>query len=512
MNGEILMINQRVHIAIIDDGVNVDDSDMHLYKNFEILDDLTISNSPSSGSGHALKAFLIMQKKIDNECYISSIKILNEKCISSIDKLCKGLEICKKMKVDIINLSLGSTMFYDRDIILRIVNELYNLGIIIIAAVNNNLKLTYPASFSNVICVKANKLLEKNQIEKVSSNFLGVDFEVFSNYRMESSHLGKFWIGNHNSYSAPIVTALVANIYRAVGGIKGDKIEIIKKKIYDEIKISKEEINIYYELDWLMEGCLIIVKNKDLYNELLEVNRFGVYNRIADILYVESVEELKQVSSKMCKKYRTIVISEIEGECEELLKRDINDYFSFQYVFLGKGAYLNYYNTYHNNKVFNYYDIFAKESLRKKCVFEGKLPIIFISKISRLFFLKLLYKLMDEGFNTLIISDDPYMILFLSNCIYVGNISDGRSILDNIEIEKIILNRNIDAICFFSIKKHIAENALQFVDLFIESNTKKVFLRSEKNKKLFLDELDIRVETLYDNILTYFGYKDTTPR
>ena len=119
---------------------------------------------------------------------------------------------------------------------------------------------------------------------------------------------------------------------------------------------------------------------------------------------------------------------------------------------------------------------------------------------------------MDEGFNTLIISDDPYMILFLSNCIYVGNISDGRSILDNIEIEKIILNRNIDAICFFSIKKHIAENALQFVDLFIESNTKKVFLRSEKNKKLFLDELDIRVETLYDNILTYFGYKDTTPR
>lgn len=93
------------------------------------------------------------------DCVISSVQILDENGQGGINKLRQAFEWCLEEKIDIVNLSLGTTNFRDKEVLQQIVNDYVRKGLIIIAAFSNEYVTTYPAFFSNVIgvAVKNNK-------------------------------------------------------------------------------------------------------------------------------------------------------------------------------------------------------------------------------------------------------------------------------------------------------------------------------------------------------------------
>ncbi|KJD45255.1 S8 family serine peptidase [Paenibacillus terrae] len=90
------------------------------------------------------------------DAMISSVKILNHRKGNAV-QLCAALRWCVKHRVQVANISLGSTDFRDRGMLREVVNEFAAAGLIMVCAAHNGGLLTYPASFTNVIGVQCGR-------------------------------------------------------------------------------------------------------------------------------------------------------------------------------------------------------------------------------------------------------------------------------------------------------------------------------------------------------------------
>ena len=133
-------------------------------------------------------AYIIKINTINSKIY--SIRILDEKGKGLINSISPALEWCYKNGIRLVNLSLGTTHFRDKNKIREIINSYAYKGIIIVAATSNSGYTTYPASFSNVISVEVGDdfcFAEYAQKEK------GIDFSAPVKQEL---FLGKTPIGN----------------------------------------------------------------------------------------------------------------------------------------------------------------------------------------------------------------------------------------------------------------------------------------------------------------------------
>lgn len=89
----------------------------------------------------------------DAELY--SYKLLDNTGKGNVDDLKSAFDWCLMNNIRLVNLSFGTTHFKDKGIIRQLVNQYANKGLIIIAATANSGYTAFPASFSNVIGVKA---------------------------------------------------------------------------------------------------------------------------------------------------------------------------------------------------------------------------------------------------------------------------------------------------------------------------------------------------------------------
>ena len=139
---------EKPHIVIIDDGINENEINYKI-ESFNVNEeDKELKTDYISHGTYCCK---IIEKYLKVDVQLSSIKILDNVGKGDAENLIKALEIAESKKADIINLSLGSITFKDRDKILPTINRLANKGVIIVCAVHNKNYYTYPASFSNVI-------------------------------------------------------------------------------------------------------------------------------------------------------------------------------------------------------------------------------------------------------------------------------------------------------------------------------------------------------------------------
>ena len=111
-------------------------------------------------------------------------------------------------------------------------------GLIIIAASSNNEYCTYPASFANVIGVCSGYEFAVNIQEKLSK---GIDFVAPSNHEVEIGGVS-FRLGKSNSFAAPYVTALVADLIYEKGLMTIDEIR-------DYLCVKRD--NFVYSPDWI---------------------------------------------------------------------------------------------------------------------------------------------------------------------------------------------------------------------------------------------------------------------
>ncbi|MCX7921762.1 MAG: S8 family serine peptidase [Clostridia bacterium] len=255
------MIKKSLHIAVVDDGINEKFySTGPFHYDIEITPELQVierSGYDPYLTSHGTTCAGIIKKYFPN-VVLSSIKILNKRALGVKDQLIKAIEWCCDNGIQLVNLSLGTIDYRDFDSIKHVVNGADKKGLIIVAACNNRNIISYPASLSNVIGVKCDKMDKLRQGEYVYNTPSYDNIEITSC----STHALKIFTGEVqttslcNSFAAPFVTALAARIMEACPGItlEGIKYELRGGALNRDECLA--ETNFYKNIDWVERGIV----------------------------------------------------------------------------------------------------------------------------------------------------------------------------------------------------------------------------------------------------------------
>mgnify|MGYP001107832285 FL=1 len=217
----------EIQIAVIDSGLNEKLLDRKKIRNrFEVDEnnDFIEERSMSKASDflHGTICAIIIEKYCPDAVF-NSIRILNQNGTGGVEKLEPALEWCCKNNIKIVNLSLGTTHFKEKDILKKLINRYTYKGLVFVAAISNIGYFTFPASFTNVIGV-AN--VESPLSYSKDYIHLGIDTVTISEHIIMLENK-EHKTSPSNSYAAPYICALIAN------KLSNDKtLDIVKLKRY----------------------------------------------------------------------------------------------------------------------------------------------------------------------------------------------------------------------------------------------------------------------------------------
>jgi hypothetical protein len=279
------MSNESLGICIIDSGVN--ETALYIGKistNMEITRKLQVRRRPSYDAqviNHATVCAAIIRKYAP-DAVLHSMKILNSREKSTIEQLKAAVLWCLQNNIRIIHMSIGSIIHSDFDEMRLLANTAWKQGAVIVAACNNNGKITYPATLDRVIGVKCDRgssLVEGEYIYN-SISLDGVEVTACSKHSLTLPGGKGFNTVCTNSYAAPFITALVYNILRdnpclAIGGIKEALRRGAKEGQCDLTNVTSSRY-----IDWV-ENALIVDFGDN--SELLSTTKtpFNITDKIA---------------------------------------------------------------------------------------------------------------------------------------------------------------------------------------------------------------------------------------
>ncbi|QDY85179.1 S8 family serine peptidase [Paenibacillus polymyxa] len=251
-------MHAKIHVAIIDDGVNANFLNTHLLYDVEIAHG-GVADGRSLNHGTLCAA--IVQTYFP-DAVISSVKIMNDRKGNAV-QLCAALDWCVKHGVQVANMSLGSINYRDRGMLREAVNDAAGAGLIMVCAAQNEGLLTYPASFANVIGVRCDQsgTLTAGQYtydaEKAYSS--GIEFTAFARHELIDSTGGTVRCSNSNSYAAPFVTAQVCKVLQQSKPIPSiEKLKyILFKNSYRPIQDSDLPAVHYKRPDWIRRAHVL---------------------------------------------------------------------------------------------------------------------------------------------------------------------------------------------------------------------------------------------------------------
>ncbi|WP_238353972.1 S8 family serine peptidase [Paenibacillus sp. 23TSA30-6] len=245
-------MNAKIHVAIIDDGVNAG------FLNTQLLYNVEIAHGGVEDGGtlnHGTLCAAIVQTYFP-DVIISSVKIMNHRKGNAV-QLCAALDWCVKHGVQVANISLGSINYRDRGMLREAVNDAAMAGLIMVCAAQNGGLLTYPASFANVIGVRCdrNGILTAGQYtydpEMAFSS--GIDFTAFAKHELVGAVGEAVQCPNSNSYATPFVTAQVCKVLQQSKRVPSiEKLKhILHKNSYRPIQDTGLPVMRYKHPDWI---------------------------------------------------------------------------------------------------------------------------------------------------------------------------------------------------------------------------------------------------------------------
>lgn len=247
-------MTDKIHIALLDNGVaptfyGSPENSIYIDEENNLQQYTEDSNKISHGT-----ICSIVLKYYAPDSLFSSIKILQSDGRGLIEKLTPALEWCWENNVEIVNLSLGSTHFMDRQLIRSVINYYTNKGIVFVCAGSNSGYTSYPASFSNVIGVTAGVAgLEDEEYRFISNIHTGIDILSFTICSIPIEDQ-KFEIPQSNSYTTPFITSKVYDIIK-----KNSDCSVfqIKKKLLEGAQNPTALIQFYNNPDWIYNACIV---------------------------------------------------------------------------------------------------------------------------------------------------------------------------------------------------------------------------------------------------------------
>jgi subtilisin family serine protease len=204
---------KNITVAVIDSGC-----DKHMISDSRLVDGLSfvkkendfiyeLSNDYYDNIGHGTIC-IDRILKIVPDVRIIPLKIFNNELETNCYIMSKALNYAIEKKVNVINMSLCTTLEKNIEYLYYVCEKAKNNGIIIVAASPCLETKCYPASFDNVISVGSNKSLdvfdyyynEENAIECIANGYLGND----------AKYGGSYINNNYSSFATPIITGIVS--------------------------------------------------------------------------------------------------------------------------------------------------------------------------------------------------------------------------------------------------------------------------------------------------------------
>ena len=428
-----------MNIAIIDSGTK-DYENITKGYNFRVKGDneIIIENNFHDTYGHGTAVYSII-KKNNEECNYYIFKVIDQNDTIDEKIICTALEyIFNNLDIDIINMSLGTVSLSD-DRMYNICKRLYDKGVILVSAFDNEGAISYPAAFDCVIGVDGSDLCRK------VDDFIFYEDKIL-NVAAKGGMQRVKWCEPDNiivkgsSFACAHATNKIVNIYK--NGIKSfeEILEYFKSIAIQIIAYEEKEEKVF---EYKIDRAVIFPFNKEMHNfvrypELLDFKVMEVYDtkyssnvgrKTTDVMIDKSVKEycIKNIDDIKWDLFDTLVIGHTEkllsyiGKeyiVDSLIKEAINrgkNIYSFDRI--DKAEYKND-NIYFPAVIDKYLP-----PLREGKLFYINKPVLGIfgtsSKQGKFTLqLELRKRLIDEGYQVGQLGTEPNALLFGLDCVY----------------------------------------------------------------------------------------------
>lgn len=296
---------ERIKIAIIDSGINIDDS---YFSNYIIGEKSFVSATCMDDNGHGSLCASTILKECKN-VYFYIEKILDKKNISSLDVLEQSLINLLDIDVDIISLSLTVLTLEHEKKLKDICHALEKQGKIIIASLSNGDKKSYPAYYSSVIGVQG-FILENEKSYWYKSN-KRVQAVVDNNPYLHRNNNFEYELwGKCNSFSTAKLAGIISSIMYKFNIKEKHIIETILEKQAHKNNWSKRQLlkskrfPIFYPQkkydDLLLNQIIDIVCD---YLKITDKNilyQYGLFDYHIGLTYKNAYNLLKILEKNFC--------------------------------------------------------------------------------------------------------------------------------------------------------------------------------------------------------------------
>ena len=428
-----------MNIAIIDSGTK-DYENITKGYNFRVKGDneIIIENNFHDTYGHGTAVYSII-KKNNEECNYYIFKVIDQNDTIDEKIICTALEyIFNNLDIDIINMSLGTVSLSD-DRMYNICKRLYDKGVILVSAFDNEGAISYPAAFDCVIGVDGSDLCRK------VDDFIFYEDKIL-NVAAKGGMQRVKWCEPDNiivkgsSFACAHATNKIVNIYK--NGIKSfeEILEYFKSIAIQIIAYEEKEEKVF---EYKIDRAVIFPFNKEMHNfvrypELLDFKVMEVYDtkyssnvgrKTTDVMIDKSVKEycIKNIDDIKWDLFDTLVIGHTEkllsyigkeNIVDSLIKEAINrgkNIYSFDRI--DKAEYKND-NIYFPAVIYKYLP-----PLREGKLFYINKPVLGIfgtsSKQGKFTLqLELRKRLIDEGYQVGQLGTEPNALLFGLDCVY----------------------------------------------------------------------------------------------
>jgi minor extracellular protease Epr len=228
------LTGKGVRIAVVDTGIAI-------HEDLNIADGASFTSYTSSfydDNGHGTHVAGIIGSTNNNfgtvgiahQSSIFAVKVLDSKGNGYLSDIIAGIDWSITNKMDIINLSLGSTNHSST--LKKVVDKAYNQGILVVAAAGNNGTpdglgdtVNYPARYDSVIAVSATDVNDKRALFSATGSTVEVSAPGVS---ILSTYLGnKYTQMNGTSMAAPYVAGNLALLKQAYPNLKNTELRVL---------------------------------------------------------------------------------------------------------------------------------------------------------------------------------------------------------------------------------------------------------------------------------------------
>lgn len=428
-----------MNIAIIDSGTK-DYENITKGYNFRVKGDneIIIENNFHDTYGHGTAVYSII-KKNNEECNYYIFKVIDQNDTIDEKIICTALEyIFNNLDIDIINMSLGTVSLSD-DRMYNICKRLYDKGVILVSAFDNEGAISYPAAFDCVIGVDGSDLCRK------VDDFIFYEDKIL-NVAAKGGMQRVKWCEPDNiivkgsSFACAYATNKIVNIYK--NGIKSfeEILEYFKSIAIQIIAYEEKEEKVF---EYKIDRAVIFPFNKEMHNfvrypELLDFKVMEVYDtkyssnvgrKTTDVMIDKSVKEycIKNIDDIKWDLFDTLVIGHTEKLLSYIGKENIVDSLIKEAINRGKNIYS--FDRidkaeYKNDNIY-FPAVIDKylPPLREGKLFYINKPVLGIfgtsSKQGKFTLqLELRKRLIDEGYQVGQLGTEPNALLFGLDCVY----------------------------------------------------------------------------------------------